>query len=73
MKRRVMVASTMLLAISLGLSGCGGGGLDEGTPKDLTPGVPIDSVKTQMSPSASKPPPPPKVELPPATGSEEKK
>ena len=72
MKRRVMLASSALLAISLGLSGCGGG-VEEGTPKDLTPAVPLDSVKTQLSPSTSKPPPPPKVDLPPTTGSEEKK
>ncbi len=69
MKRRVMVASSMLLAISLGLSGCGGG-VEEGAPKDLTPGVPLDSVKGQMSPGTNKPPPPPKVDVAPtATGS----
>jgi len=71
MKRRVIVASSALLAISLGLSGCGGGGVEEGTPKDLTPAVPLDTVKTQMG--TTKPPPPPKVDLPPTSGSEEKK
>jgi hypothetical protein len=74
MKRRVMVASSMLLAISLGLSGCGGGGIDEGTPKDTTPGVPLDSVKLQMPTAKSMPPSPPKVDAAPTTpGADEKK
>jgi hypothetical protein len=74
MKRRVMVASSMLLAISLGLSGCGGGGLEEGTPKDLTPAVPLDSVKLQMPTAKAMPTSPPKVDAAPTTpGADEKK
>jgi hypothetical protein len=75
MKRRgrVMVASSMLLAMSLGLSGCGGGGIDEGTPKDLTPGKPLDSVTLQMPTTKAMPSSPPKVDAAPTTpGAEEK-
>ncbi len=41
---------------ALGLCGCEGGGMQEGAPKDTTPGVPLDSIKANMAtPGAKKP------------------
>jgi hypothetical protein len=72
MKRRIMmVCCSALLAASLGMSGCGGGGIEEGIPQDTKP-PDMSAVKTQMIPG-KKQEPPPKVELPPTTGTEEKK
>lgn len=44
--RRMSLAS---LVLSLGLTGCGGAGIEEGVPKDMTPGVKIDPKMTDMS------------------------
>jgi hypothetical protein len=50
----VLFAGTVIGA--LGVCGCGGGGMDEGMPKDMTPGVPTNSIKADMAvPGAKKP------------------
>jgi len=69
MKRSVAsILSTAAAIVALGVCGCGGG-LDEGAPKDLTPGVPADQMpKANMgAPGSNKPPPIPKVDAPPTT------
>ena len=41
MKRSVVSAfGALLVAVSVGVIGCEGGGVDPGMPKDTTPGVP---------------------------------
>jgi hypothetical protein len=50
MKRRVLCG--VVAALGFGLAGCGGGPIEEGTPKDLTPGVSLSdpSVAPKMVP-----------------------
>lgn len=61
--------------VALGICGCGGGSIDEGVPKDLTPGASLDTVKMPLGQAGSiKPKAPPKVDAPPATtGADAKK
>jgi hypothetical protein len=48
MKRSLVgVLSAVVLGSTVTLTGCGGGS-DTGVPADTTPGVPLDSVKTEM-------------------------
>jgi hypothetical protein len=54
--------------VALGVCGCGGGSVEEGVPKDLTPGASLDTVKMPLGGAGSnKAKPPPKVEVPPST------
>lgn len=47
--RRILVngAKVAIAGLMLGVAGCGGGGIEEGVPKDLTPGVDINTLKMQ--------------------------
>ncbi len=47
MMRRMLVNS-LGAALLLGVVGCGGGGLDEGTPPSTKADVPLDTVKANM-------------------------
>ncbi len=47
MKR--ILLSGLSVAFLMGVVGCGGGGMDAGTPSDLTPGVKIDPNLTSPS------------------------
>ena len=38
-------ANVAVALVMLSFTGCDGGGIEEGVPKDLTPGVDINSVK----------------------------
>jgi len=51
MKRRVLRATKLMaLALSMGLIGCGGGGIEEGAPSaDQPAGVKIDPKMTDMT------------------------
>jgi hypothetical protein len=68
--RRLLIAGLSIagLSFSLVMTGCGGGGMEEGMPADTTPAVPLDSVKTQMvTPNKipkTTPPPEAKTETP---------
>jgi hypothetical protein len=54
------------VAIIVALGGCGGGGMEEGMPKDLTPGIPLSDVPMPLGkPGSNKPPAQPKAEAPP--------
>jgi hypothetical protein len=54
MKRSVV--GILCSGVLIAAIGCGGGTMEEGVPKDLTPGVPIDSIKANMAvPGAKKP------------------
>jgi hypothetical protein len=55
--RQIVVrgAKIAVAAFCLGLVGCDGGGIEEGMPKDLTPGVDPNMMKVQMN-SRSAPP-----------------
>jgi hypothetical protein len=66
--RRLLVTGLSIagLSLSLAVTGCGDGG-QEGVPTDTTPGVPIDSVKTQMAPVKSPPKGSPTGEATPET------
>ncbi|MGP0065836.1 MAG: hypothetical protein ACLQGP_19815 [Isosphaeraceae bacterium] len=47
---------TGMIIGALGMCGCEGGSLQEGAPKDTTPGVPLDTIKANMAtPGAKKP------------------
>jgi hypothetical protein len=37
-----------VIALVLTVVGCGGGGVDEGMPKDTTPVVPLQTIKADM-------------------------
>jgi hypothetical protein len=52
MKRSVLSGLVLAsLALPLGLAGCGGGGVEEGVPKEIgkTAVVPVDSIKADMA------------------------
>jgi hypothetical protein len=55
--RRILAdsAKVAVAALFLGLAGCGGSGIEEGIPKDLTPAVPPELMKADMR-SRSAPP-----------------
>ena len=74
MKRSVVSAfGTLLVAVSVGVIGCEGGGVDPGMPKDTTPGVPLDKMKdmANMANSPNKPPATPPGGGAPAGGTPE--
>jgi len=54
--RRLLVMGLSIagLFFSLAATGCGGGA-DEGLPADTKPGVPIETLKTQMVPLSKVP------------------
>jgi hypothetical protein len=59
---------------ALGVCGCGGGSAEEGVPKDLTPGVPFNTIKAEMgAPGSNKPKPQPKEDFPPPKPLDENK
>ena len=49
--KRIVLRSGTLAAIVLSVSvvGCGGSGIDQAVPKDLTPGVPLDPKMVDMA------------------------
>jgi hypothetical protein len=65
--RRTLVngAKVSIAFLFLGLAGCGGGGIEEGVPKDLTPAVDPNLMKVQMN---SRSVPPSAVNAPKAEG-----
>jgi hypothetical protein len=69
--RRLLVTGLSIAWLfgAVGLTGCGGGGVEEGIPADTKPAVPLDSIKTQMvpqnkMPKAAAPAPDAKAETP---------
>jgi hypothetical protein len=61
MMRRFVIdgLSAALVALSLGVGGCGGSGISEGMPQDTTPPPPPEGVQLKMG--NIKPTPPGKV------------
>ncbi len=65
MKRFVMSAlGVLLVAGSVGLTGCESGGVDPGMPKDTTPGVPLKDMTADMTKGPKAPNTPPGAAAP---------
>ncbi len=75
MKRHIASALCSAVVIaSLGMSGCGGGtGIDEGVPKDTTPGVPLDQGIMPLGTKGTNKPKAPEAPKPGDSGGAEKK
>jgi hypothetical protein len=58
--RRLVVSGVCVgvVALALGASGCGGGGIEPGVPQDTKPQPLPDNIQTKMGPPPKKAPAP---------------